>query len=529
MFGHTVEGNDGIDEDDDIEMQVQRPRAASNIHRHDSGADIEDDRPPPPTTDEKDLKTVKLGNTILIVLFIVGVVAGIINGVVQWIIGELSKAQAKVLMGTTAGPFYFMLTTAALAALSAHIIKAGGEPGTTGAGTAEVKALMVSDFHPTEFPKLVSFKIMVIRLLSLISGAGAGLSIGLAAPLTHATVCFAYWLMKFVPDFGELIDNPALLKQVFAASAAVGFGSVSDTPVGGLLFSIEVTSAYYLISNYWRSFMAATAGAVVYNLVLTVRNVEGRFMPIPTVVGPYHKSEFILYALLGVICGFAGLGYLKLQQSWFLLIKPYMVKYPLAIAAAVGAFTALMIFAVGAYNEHGVNVSIVLRDCIEAGKLNELQTYHNHVAPVGGLIASLLIRTILTPLGTTLRISAGILICMLAVGAQIGRILGQIVQAATPGTNIYVAGYAMVGAVSFASATTHTISAAVILIEMTGEIDMLLPCLIGAVIACGITKSRSLSLYDQGMVNKGLESFELLMQNTAGTRTVCLHCCSFHE
>jgi len=55
-----------------------------------------------------------------------------------------------------------------------------------------------------------------------------------------------------------------------------------------------------------------------------------------------------------------------------------------------------------------------------------------------------------------------------------------------PSTN--VPGYALVGAVAFASGVTHTISAAVIAVEMTGNLPMLLPCLVVAVIAAGITK-----------------------------------------
>ena len=43
--------------------------------------------------------------------------------------------------------------------------------------------------------------------------------------------------------------------------------------------------------------------------------------------------------------------------------------------------------------------------------------------------------------------------------------------------------YALVGAVAFASGVTHTISAAVIAVEMSGNLEMILPCLIVAVIS----------------------------------------------
>jgi len=162
-----------------------------------------------------------------------------------------------------------------------------------------------------------------------------------------------------------------------------------------------------------------------------------------------------------------------------------------------------------------VSETVLVKDIFNDGNISEMHDRTN-VSRLGGLFASLVVRIVLTVIGTTLRISAGIFLPMFTIGAIGGRLFGQIVANATHGVDIYVPGYAMVGAAAFLSGTTHTISAAVIVVEMTGEIDILLPCLIASVIACGVTKSRTLSLYDQGMVNKGLESFELLLLTSDG-------------
>jgi hypothetical protein len=47
----------------------------------------------------------------------------------------------------------------------------------------------------------------------------------------------------------------------------------------------------------------------------------------------------------------------------------------------------------------------------------------------------------------------------------------------------------------------------------------MLPCLVAATIAAGITKSKGISVYDQGMLNKGLESFQLLLTESGGHKT----------
>jgi H+/Cl- antiporter ClcA len=455
-----------------------------------------------------------LGWDVLILLFILGLVTGVINGCVAWVIRVISGLQARILTAGVAGPFFFVLTMTVLCGLSAYIIKKGGLTSTYGPGMAEVKALLVSDFHLSEFPAIVSAKIFCLRVASLILATGAGLSIGVAAPLVHAALCTAYCFMRFVKYFRHLMDNPAMLKQIFAASAAVGMSTVFNAPVGGLLFSIEVTSTYYLISNYWRSFMAATTGAVMYNIFLAARKSQGRIYQIDTVTDPYEHWEYLSYIVLGLLCGLLALGYLKLHQAYYLAMRRFLTDNPVACAAAAGAITAVLIYATNAHSEAGVSESVLVKDLFQSGNISEMHT-RGSVSRLGGLFASLVVRVFLTIIGTTSRLSAGVFLPMFTLGAMLGRIMGQIVlQRISQG--VYVPGYAMVGAAAFLSGTTHTISAAVIVVEMTGEIDMLLPCLIGAVIACGITKSRSLSLYDQGMVNKGLESFELLLEATGG-------------
>jgi H+/Cl- antiporter ClcA len=70
-----------------------------------------------------------------------------------------------------------------------------------------------------------------------------------------------------------------------------------------------------------------------------------------------------------------------------------------------------------------------------------------------------------------------------------GRIFGRIVQIwAGPSVTIYLPGYALVGACAFASGTTHTISAAVVMMESTGQFTMFLPCLMGAIVGSGVVK-----------------------------------------
>jgi hypothetical protein len=157
----------------------------------------------------------------------------------------------------------------------------------------------------------------------------------------------------------------------------------------------------------------------------------------------------------------------------------------------------------------------MVSDILSDGRINELDGLGGHISHLGGLIISLIVRVILTLLGTNMPIPAGIFMPVFLIGGILGRFIGIIMHLMLISVGkIDIPAYALVGACAFAAGVTHTISVAVIAVEMTGNIHMLLPCLIVSVLAAGITKSKGCSVYDQGMLNKGLESFQLLLMDS---------------
>ena len=56
--------------------------------------------------------------------------------------------------------------------------------------------------------------------------------------------------------------------------------------------------------------------------------------------------------------------------------------------------------------------------------------------------------------------------------------------------------FAVVGAAALTSSVTHTISVAVIVFELTGQIHYILPMLIGVLFSFAISNAFSISIYD---------------------------------
>lgn len=67
--------------------------------------------------------------------------------------------------------------------------------------------------------------------------------------------------------------------ECLAAACAVGVACTFSSPVGGVLFSIEVTTMYFSVRSYWRGFFAACCGATTIRLLRGfVAQTEGFFV-----------------------------------------------------------------------------------------------------------------------------------------------------------------------------------------------------------------------------------------------------------
>lgn len=64
------------------------------------------------------------------------------------------------------------------------------------------------------------------------------------------------------------------------------------------------------------------------------------------------------------------------------------------------------------------------------------------------------------------------------MGTAIGRLIGEILKAAMPHAGIIPGAYAVVGAAAFSAGVTRTLSTSVIVFELTGQLNHMLPVLV---------------------------------------------------
>lgn len=74
-------------------------------------------------------------------------------------------------------------------------------------------------------------------------------------------------LMTKLQSFQGIYENESRSNEMLAAACAVGVACCFAAPIGGVLFSIEVTAVYFAVRDYWRGFFAAGIGALTFRLL----------------------------------------------------------------------------------------------------------------------------------------------------------------------------------------------------------------------------------------------------------------------
>ncbi|KAJ3594401.1 hypothetical protein NHX12_003708 [Muraenolepis orangiensis] len=110
----------------------------------------------------------------------------------------------------------------------------------------------------------------------------------------------------------------------------------------------------------------------------------------------------------------------------------------------------------------------------------------------------------MSAVATTMPVPCGAFMPVFLIGAAFGRLVGEVMASMFPdGIHadgsvypIVPGGYAVVGAAALSGAVTHTVSTAVIVFELTGQISHILPVMIAVILANAVAQSLQPSLYD---------------------------------
>ncbi|XP_008941382.1 PREDICTED: chloride channel protein 2-like, partial [Merops nubicus] len=298
-------------------------------------------------------------------------------------------------------------------------------------------------------------------------------------------------------------------------------------PVPGVLFSIEVTSTFFAVRNYWRGFFAATFSAFIFR-VLAVWNkdeetITALVLVTMVVVGGHAGAH--PFPLPRIASGFGGALFVYLNRKIVQFmrrqktINRFLMKKRLLFPALVTLLISTLTFPPGfgqfmagqltqkdtlvtlfdnqTWAKQGLSDEFEYLGILEAWR-------HPRSNVFVTLVVFILMKFWMSALATTIPVPCGAFMPVFIIGAAFGRLVGESMAAWFPdgihtNSNTYrivPGGYAVVGAAALSGAVTHTVSPAVIVFELTGQISHILPVMIAVILANAVAQSLQPSLYD---------------------------------
>ncbi|KAK3864665.1 hypothetical protein Pcinc_029668 [Petrolisthes cinctipes] len=420
-------------------------------------------------------------------------------------------------------------------------------PQAVGSGIPEMKTIL----RGVVLKEYLTFKTLIAKVIGLTATLGSGLPLGKEGPFVHIASIVATLISKAVTSFKGIYENESRNSEMLAAACAVGVACSFAAPIGGVLFSIEVTSVYFAVRNYWRGFFAAVCGAMVFRLLAVwfhdEETLTALFKTNFKVEYPFDPQELFVFALIGVLCGFLGAFFVWVHRQYVIFMrrnkkmKAFLQKsrllYPLLVTLLYGSFSfplGLGQFWATDLNNHQQVVELFSNVSWTKAEHNvqEFEIVENWRTPWTNVFVDLLLYIAFTfggsVVASTLPVPSGIFIPVFKIGAALGRIMGEGMASAFPsglsygGHNhiIIPGGYSIVGAAALAGAVTHTISTSVIVFELTGQITHILPVMIAVLIANGIAQLLQPSVYDSIIQIKKLPYLPDILTATSGAYNI---------
>lgn len=480
-----------------------------------------------------------LGIVMAIISFIMDYGIAMCNKARIWLYRDLASHTALQYLAWVSLPVCLILFSAGFV----HILA----PQAVGSGIPEMKTIL----RGVVLKEYLTFKTLIAKVIGLTATLGSGLPLGKEGPFVHIASIVATLLSKAVTSFKGIYENESRNSEMLAAACAVGVACSFAAPIGGVLFSIEVTSVYFAVRNYWRGFFAAVCGAMMFRLLAVWFNDEetltALFKTDFKVGYPFDPQELFVFALVGVMSGFLGALFVWVHRQYVIFMrknkkmKAFLQKsrllYPLVIMLLLSTLTFPPGFgqfmAGGMTNHHQVvdlfsNVTWTKEEL----SVQEFEIVENWRTPWTGVFVNLIVYITFTFCATvvasTLPVPSGIFIPVFKMGAALGRFMGEAMACTFPnglrygGHNhiIIPGGYSIVGAAALAGAVTHTISTSVIVFELTGQITHILPVMIAVLIANAIAQLLQPSVYDSIIQIKKLPYLPDILTATSGAYNI---------
>ncbi|KAH7242754.1 chloride channel [Fusarium tricinctum] len=340
-----------------------------------------------------------------------------------------------------------------------------------GSGIPEIKTVL-SGFS---IPHLFDLKILIVKAVGATFAVATGMCLGKEGPFVHISACVGYLVTICIPKYAM---NQRKLREMLSVACSAGLSVAFGAPIGGVLFSYEEISTYFPRRVLWRSCLCSVVAAAVLKELNPTGT--GKLVLFETNYGVnYDALHYLVFVILGICGGIFGGVFCQANFLWAKSFRKISIikNSPVFEVALVALVTAVLQFPNVLIRETGdivmqrllVDCNDIQEDwiCQQEAKLTGRGTYY------AWLISGTFVKLLLTTITFGCKVPSGIIIPAMDAGALFGRMVGQLVPDISPGI------FAMVGSAAFlAGVSRMTVSLAVIMFELTGEVNFIPPFMI---------------------------------------------------
>ena len=353
----------------------------------------------------------------------------------------------------------------------------------------------------------IRLRVVGVKAVASAITIGTGGSSGREGPIVHMGSAIGSNVGQF------LRLSPAQTKILLGCGAAAGITATFNTPIAGALFAIEII----LMEFKTRSFIPIVIASVIATIVAP--GVDGSIQYLFTNEWPadiwkttpaftvpefpeVEPAEYLAFLALGVICGLLALIYIKFlykAEDFFEAIKTKPWLKPVLGGLLLGGVGLVFPWV------HGVGYGSI--EAVLTSSFGGTDASSTISWSIIGLMAAL---ALVKVLGVSLTLgsggSGGIFAPALFIGAMAGGSFGAILNNYVPGTSDYGV-YALVAMAALVAASTRgTLTAILMIFEMTRAHDLILPLLFACVIADMVASMGSPeTIYTRKLLRRGVK------------------------
>ena len=319
--------------------------------------------------------------------------------------------------------------------------------------------------------------VALVKSLASAFAIGSGASVGREGPIVQIGSSFGSTL-------GQLIQMDSAQRIVLiAAGAGAGIAATFNTPIGGVLFAIELMLPEVSVNTFLPIAVATGTATFIGRIFF---GTHPSFQVPPIVALPpepgWAALIIVLYIVLGGVIGVAAAAYtrgLYALEDWFDRIPNNYLRHCFGMVL-VGLLMYGLYRGFGHYFVEGVGYATI--QAILTGQLN-----------FAGLLALLFVcKLAATALSLGSGSSGGIFSPSLFMGATLGAAFAGFIASIAPGIPLNLPAFAMIGmGAMVGGATGAAMTAVTMIFEMTRDYGIVLPMILAVAVALGVRRMLS--------------------------------------